>query len=171
MLFRNLSLVDNFISFLLLTSIFPVPSPSSKSQLRGLSMVVKGMQCGHPSNTYERTAVLNVPSSHTPLSGQLRPFQCSSSWAPDQIPGQPLCRKLFKRLINLLGMSQERWAISLEKKYIYDGCVWLYLYACVCVLICVHFTSIKTQPWLLGSCVVNILGSKQVTSELLKLVS
>lgn len=169
MLFRNLSLVDNFISFLLLTIIFPVPSPSSKSQLRGLSMVVKGMQCRHPSNIWGQLSWVSLP--HTPLSGQLRPFQCSSSWAPDQIPGQPLCRKLFKRLINLLGMSQERWAISLEKNIFMDGCVWLHLYACACVLICVHFTSIKTQPRLLGSCVVNILESKQVTSELIKLVS
>lgn len=83
----------------------------------------------------------------------------------------PCAESFFKRLINLLGMSQERWAISLEENIFMDGCVWLHLYACVCVLICVHCTSIKTQPRLQGSCVVNILGSKQVTSELLKLVS
>lgn len=71
-------------------------------------MVVKGgaMQTSH--NTHERTAVLSAPSPHTPLSGQLRPFQCSFHEFQTKSQASPCTESFFKRLINLLGMSQER---------------------------------------------------------------
>ena len=176
--------------FLLLAIIFPVPSPPSKQR------VIHGKKWGCSAvvpvtHTRGQLSWLPLPRK-SPLSEQVRHVQCSSSWAPDQILGQPLTESFFKRLINLLGMSQE------DEPFLWRGvtgdciygwvcvvafvCVRVCVCVCTCVpaLICMHFTSIKTHsppeekkprsPGCWDHVFLNILGSKQETSEFLKLV-
>lgn len=116
-------------------------------------------------------------SPPTLLSVQVKHFQFMSS-RPNPRPALAP-KAFFRRLISLLGMSQERWAISLGRNVFTDGSVWLRVCVCVvcmrtlsaCVHLCAfHFHKDPAQA-ARNHVFLSILRGKQVTSELLKLVS
>lgn len=83
--------------------------------------------------THTRGQLSWVPLPHTPLfqgswdlfSVPLHEFQTKSQ-------ASPCAESFFKRLINLLGMSQERWAISLGEIYLR-----MVVCGCICMLVSV----------------------------------
>lgn len=100
---------------------FLVPSPPLGSKSRGSSVMIsqKGMHRQFPSW---------LPPNAPFRVGET--FCCPSLGTPDQIPGHSMHRKPFRRLTNLLGMSQETWAISWGIHVFTDGC----MQSAVCVL-------------------------------------
>lgn len=93
---------------------FLVPSPPLRSKSRGLSVIIS-----------QKAMHRQLPSWLPPNA----PFRvgetfCCPSWGtPDQIPGHSMHRKPFRRLTNLLGVSQETWAISWGIHVFTDGCM------------------------------------------------
>lgn len=154
----------SFVSFLLYSSqsSFWCHHPF-QSQSRGLSMVISGA-VQSSSNTHERSATLTAPSAQSPSfrAGDtywVFPFMSSRpNPRPALVP-----KAFFKRLNQSVGMSQERWAISLGRNTFTDGWV-AFVCLCVCMLICVYFTSIKPSPGCWDHVFLNILGHK-VTSQ------
>lgn len=98
---------------------FLVPSPPLRSKSRGLSVIIS-----------QKAMHRQLPSWLPPNA----PFRvgetfCCPSWGtPDQIPGHSMHRKPFRRLTNLLGVSQETWAISWGIHVFTDVCSLLYVF-------------------------------------------
>lgn len=133
----------SFVSFLLYSSqfIFPVPSLLSASQSRG---------CIHGNKWCGAVILVTHMRGQPPWPPLLRKSSfragetCSVflfvSSRPNPRPA--LAPKAFLRgLISLLGMSQERWAISLGENIFTDGCSCICMPLCVCV--CAHLCAFQ----------------------------
>lgn len=129
---------------------FLVPSPPLRSKSRGLSVIIS-----------QKAMHRQLPSWLPPNA----PFRvgetfCCPSWGtPDQIPGHSMHRKPFRRLTNLLGVSQETWAISWGIHVFTDGC----MQSAVCVF---FFLRDRTSSWGLCSLVFSVSCSDQWVSWL-----
>lgn len=100
---------------------FMVPSPPLRSKSRGSSVIIS-------QKAIHRQFPSWLPPNIPFRVGET--FCCPSLGTPDQIPGHSMHRKPFRRLTNLLGMSQETWAISWGIHVFTDGC----MQSAVCVL-------------------------------------
>lgn len=70
-------------------------------------MVVNGMQCSHPCNPHQRTDVLTAPSRQVPSLRAGETFSVPLHELQTKSQASPYTESFFKRLISLLGMSQE----------------------------------------------------------------
>lgn len=149
-----------FLKFYSSQSLFWCHYHFQSPKSRELFMIINrgAVQISH----WHRTAVLlllHIPLPPSPLKSRWDIFSVPlHELRPN--PRPTLARKYFLRSLSVRNVSG-KMSHFVGGKYIYRWvCGGIRMPVCICVLICAHFTSIKTQPRLLGPCVPEYSSNK-----------
>lgn len=118
------------------------------------------MQCRYPTDTGQLSCYSSIsPSPPSPLKSRWDIFSVLlHELRPN--PRPTLARKYFLRSLSVRNVSG-KMSHFVGGKYIYRWvCGGIRMPVCICVLICAHFTSMKTQPRLVGPCVPEYSSNK-----------